>query len=289
MLRVVKASDVDIVFLHYATDEETLADSGGGIVWTVERADGTALTGATVAVNNGADGKYDLVLDDEDHLSQLDILKINVASVDTGHVHSDDIWVKIVGKRFFKIADLRAMPGLNDTSIFPNDLLRDARDAAEDFVEDYTQVAWVQQYRREIYDGGGGASVLYLERVPARELLKVVIDGVTQTTTDWSLSDSGRIIASGASFSASAVGQNIEVQYVTGYDEPPSDLRLATLRLAKHIALSDQSSIPDRARMMQTEWGLFHLNIASADHPTGLPEVDSVLTRLCHEQPITIV
>lgn len=304
MIRAQKATDYTITASLYAADEETLTDATGDVTVTVARADGTALTGGTIGSNNGTTGKYDFTLDASTHLGQYDNLKVTFTATVSGNTIVEDYYVKVVGRRFFKIAALRELPSIQDTTLFPNARLKTARDVAEDFIEDFTETAWVPQYRREIYDGLDGAGlynqvnerayasrtgVLFLYGVPARSLIKVVVDGTTQTTTGWTLSKEGRIVANDATFPSATVGQNIEVQYEWGYDEPNGDLVTAALRLTRHLILNYESSIPDRARMMQTEWGLFHLDVANVDRPTGLPEVDAILCRYRHESPVTIV
>ena len=286
MLRAQIATDLTVTAFFYGEDEETLTNADGAVTVTVTRADGTALAGGSASTPET--GVYTFKLTSAVHLSEYDILTVNFSGIVSSFASSDDYFIKVVGKRFFKIAALRDLPGLGDTAVFTNERLKEMRDVAEDFVEDTTLVAWVPQYRREIYDGEN-LNHIFVNRIPARSIHKVVIDDVVQDTSGWTISGEGRILTSTTSFASSTVGQNVEIQYITGHDVPNGDLVNATLRLARHLTLNFESAIPDRARMMQTEWGLFHLDTANKEHPTGLPEVDAILTRYTHEQPVTIV
>lgn len=286
MIRALVGNDQDITRTFYAADEETAAEPAAAPVVTVEREDGTDLTGGTASL---ATSVATFPLTAAAHLTRVDELKVVwTASVNSkAQVHTD--YVKVVGARFFGIPSLRALKGLSSTSTFTNAELKAARDLAEEFVEQFTEEAWVPQYRRETHDGTD-EQVLYLHRINVRELLSVTLDGSAQDTSGWTVSGSGRILTDGAVFTCSAVAkQNVVVQYAYGYSEPPQDLANATRKLARHLLLAGETGIPDRARMMQTEWGMFQLDIADEKKPTGIPEIDSVLCRYRAARPDWVV
>lgn len=196
---------------------------------------------------------------------------------------------EVVGGFYFTIAELQAMSGCGNITDAD---AAEIRNAVEDLIEDFTEQAWVPRYRREVSDGrdscytGSKASIHYVDRLPARELLTVAITDVDQDLTGWTLSEGGRINSGGVAFVGATAGQNVVVEYVHGASSPPADLKRAALRLARHIALTETTAIPDRAHMMTTEFATFQLTIASENNPTGLPEVDATLRRYRTETPV---
>ena len=283
--RTVAANDRVITKTFYAADEETATDATGDVTGAISREDGTALTGATIATNNGNTGQYDLSLTAAAHLTRVDVLTVTWTATVAGRAVSETDYVAVVGGRYFTVADLRSQRGLGSTSSFPAEDLIAARDVAEGWIENYCRHAWVASYAREVFDGDSSSRV-QLNHLDIIELISVSIDGTSQDLTDWTVNDSGRLLTDGAIFTiASPAGHNVEVQYKWGKQLTPPDLSRAARDLAKHILLTVDSSIPDRARMMQTEWGLFHLDKASEDHPTGIPEIDAVIKRYARARP----
>ncbi len=283
--RAVKGNDLTLTHVFYGADEETATDATGNVTVTVEREDGTSLTGGTIGSNNGTTGEYDFALTAATHLDELDELKITwTATVDSRTITEID-YVNVVGGRYFTLTSLRSEPGLSNMTTFTNQELKDARDIAEDFIEQYCEHAWVPSYSRYVFDGNGGDFVL-LPKISSRRIIAATISGTAQTTSSWSVDDGGRIITDGTRFTqAIPAGQNCVIKYEWGEQYAPLDLQRAARKLARHLLLDNESSIPDRARLMQTEWAMFHLDTASEDKPTGMPEVDSVLMRYRAEQP----
>ena len=284
-LRALKGNDYTLTHTFYAQDEETATDATGNVTVTVGREDGTALTGGTIVANNGTTGQYDFDLTAASHIDELDVLSITWSATVDGRTVSETDYVKIVGAYYFPLSSLRAMKGLASTSTYTNNELRSARETAEDFIEAYTEHVFVPTYRREVKDGDG-RQWLTLEKVSGRRLIEVTIDGTAQTLTNWTINEQGLVRTDGEVFVRSVpAGHNIVVKYEWGELAPALDLQRAALTLARYILLNSESTIPDRARLMQTEWAMFHLDTASEDNPTGLPEVDAVLKRYRHEQP----
>lgn len=287
--RVLKGNDYVLTHGFYAQDEETATDVTGSATVAVTREDGTALTGGTVSVNNGLTGKYNFTLSSASHTSELDELSVKWTATVAGRSVTEKDLVKVVGARYFNLAELRAMKGLQSPTTYPNALLQAARDIVEEFVEGFTMHAWVPSYKREILDGDGTLEA-YVSRHHATRLIKVLINGTAQTTSNWSLSWSGRIRTDGTIFVPNIPArQNIQIEYEWGEAAPPLDLKKASLLLARHILMSTESSIPDRARMLQTEYGMYQLDTASENKPTGLPEIDAVLIRYRSQRPAFVV
>lgn len=285
IVRVLKGNDYKLTHTFYAQDEETATDATGTVTVSVTREDGTVLTGGTVSVNNGTTGQYDFTLTAATHLGELDELSVRWTATVAGRSVSETDLVKVIGARYFSLSELRSIKGLASTTAFPNKLLQQARDIVEEFIDNFTTHAWVPTYKREVFDGDSTGE-LFLSETHTRRLIKLTINGTAQTTSAWSLSVSGRIRTDGTIFIQNIPArQNIVVCYEWGDPFPPLDLKKAALTLARHMLLSTDSSIPDRARMLQTEFGMYQLDTASEDKPTGLPDVDAVLMRYRTQRP----
>ena len=281
--RVLKGNDFTLSHSFYAQDEETLTIATDSITVAIEREDGTALTGGTASTSVA--GIYTFALTAATHLDELDVLKVTWSGTVAARTIEEIDYVAVIGARYFGLAELRALKGISNTSTYTNAELASARDIAEDFVENYTEHVFVPSYRREVSDGDNCDYIL-LEKLAARRLIAVSITGTAQTTTDWTINDQGTVRTDGVRFTeATPGGNNIIIKYEWGELAPQLDMKRATIALARYILLQAESTIPDRARLMQTEWAMFHLDTASEDNPTGLPEVDSVLKRYRHEQP----
>lgn len=275
-MRAVKSNDSIITHYFYGADEETLTDADASVTVTVAREDGTALTGGTAST--ATTGVYTFDLTAATHTDEIDDLTVTWScDIASAAIVETDI-VRVVGGRFFGIATLRAQRGMADTAKYTNAELKDVRDVVEDFIEEFTEQAWVTSYARYTTDGDG-SDCLFLPDTDTTTLTSVSVGGTAQTISAWTLSASGRIATGGTTFTTDPAGQNVVVKYEYGAPVLPGDLRRASITLARHILLSTESTIPDRARIMQTEWGMFHLDTANEDHPTGLPEVDAVLVR----------
>lgn len=285
-------SSVEHYFL--AADDETPANPdlvSPGVYTTITvtgtKADATAITPSTATLSD-ANLTPGLCAYVTPAYSEYDEIELSFSTTIDSQTVVGSEFVKVVGGRFFTLAQLRSQRGLANTTTYTNAHLAAARDIVEDLIEHFTDNAWVPQHKREVFDGDG-CSELFLSRIGARRIISASISGTSQTTTAWTISASGRILSNGVPFATHIAKQNVVIAYEWGAKRPPRDLANASLRLAKHILLSTESSIPDRARMMQTEWGMFQLDAASEQKPTGIPEIDSVLMRYRYEQPGWIV
>lgn len=274
MLRAVVGNTTRLTVGTVGIDEETLANATAGVSLSVTRADGTALTAVTAAVNNGTIGLYNLDLSATVHLTRTDVLDCVLTYDVAAATRREAFQLRVVGGRFFGLRELRQMQGLDSATQFAPADLAAARDIAEEFVEDFTAQAWVP--RVDVVRINTTSSGYFLPYLPVRSLVRLLVDDVALVAADASVDQSGRLTLPDG---ASAPSTDMLVEFEHGEAVPPSDLAQATKRLARHILFSGDSSIPDRARMMVTDWGTFALDIASEEKPTGLPEVDSVLRR----------
>lgn len=213
------------------------------------------------------------------------LYNVTWAGARSGKAVSEVDQLEVRGGAYFELIELKDMDGVGDR--FDVDQLEAARVIAEDTIEGYCERAFVPTYAREIYDGNGGY-FLYVDRSYPTRVLAATIDGTAQTTTDWTVSSAGKVdTAYNGIFTWAAGGQNVALEYVHGLTRPPSDLARAALRLARHVLLTETTTVPDRANLMTTEFATFRLQTAdeNRDRPTGLPEVDAVLNRYAIELP----
>ena len=186
--------------------------------------------------------------------------------------------VFVDGGYIFEIADLRKQEGVSDTTRYTYQDLEQARDEVTSFINDFCQVAFVPTYHRQVIDGYNRSHV-YLNRTPTRSIISVKVNDVAVSTTDWSVSEIGTVRGPTPWTSSRTVGQGVVISYLYGYPQAPADMRRAAIKLAANWLLVNEGSIPDRARMMTTQWATFQLSTANEDYPTGIPEVDATLRR----------
>jgi len=281
-MRAVVSNDTIISHLFYGTDEETVTAATGSVTVAISKADGTTLTGGTATADG--DG-YTFTLTAAEHTAALQRLKITWSATVAGRAITDVEYVDVIGARYFQLWELRRMKGLNATSQFTNDDLKAVRDSVEEFVDDFTENAWSERYARDTFDANDSTRIHVLNG-NVNSIVAVTLAGVAQTLTNWTITSDGLMRTDGDSFASSLQGgQELVIEYTWGNEQCPSDLKQAMLKLARHYLLSTDSSIPDRARMMQTQFGMFIMDVASENKPTGLPEVDSVLVRRRYAQP----
>lgn len=275
-VRLNTATDLNL----YLGDGDTATDADGDVDVVVKDANGDTMTSGTAT--NQAVGHYTFTLAAQSQVKELTVLWSGEISSDA---FEEQTFAQVIGGHYISLRDLRDVQGADDQTAFPDTELIAARTVAEQLVDDFTEKAWSKRYAREVHDGNDH-TYLFVDRTPARELIAVTIGGTAATLTDWTIQDTGLIRTDGDVFTTEPIaGQNVVVEYVYGEDRPPADLARAVLRLARHILLSTDTSIPDRARLMTTEFAQFHLVMANRDYPTGLPEVDAVLNRYRRELP----
>lgn len=246
---------------------------------TIVDANGANVTSGTATDATGA-GAYQFNLPAQAELKRLTVTWTGNYSGVAAQIttHAD-----IVGAFYFSIAELSVMDGCQG-----KDLTQyiEARQIAESTIETYCEVAFVPRYARELHSGNN-RDCLLLDRMYPRTLIAVSVDGSPQTLTGWTLNATGLLRTGGSVFIAGTAGENVTVEYTYGLDFPPPDLKRAALRYARHVLLTELSTVPDRANLMTTEFATFRLQTADEmrDRPTGLPEVDAVLNRYRDDLP----
>lgn len=277
--RVLK-STVNTAFVTFYVGE-TAVDADVNVAVTVKDAAGVTLSSGN-ATNEPGVGIYSYAIPS---VAVPTILTVTWTGTFTGNAQTVTQRYEVVETHLFSTSDLRQMDGLESLVTFPTQQLVDTRDEVTDLFNAYCHTAWGETYAEEIV-GGDGTSTMILSKLPARSIVSVTAYGVPLVTTGWTIGLDGELaVLSTSSYKFTSGRQNYVVRYTYGMPYVPGDLRRAALRTARHWLLMGESSIPDRARMMTTQWGSFQLTTATEDFPTGIPEVDAVLNRYNRRLP----
>ncbi len=184
--------------------------------------------------------------------------------------------IEIVGGHLFEIAELRAFDvALASTAKYTASLVRAARTAAEQRLEQAAHVAFVPRARRYSTVGDGSYRLLVPDTALRGVPREASIDGTALTAEEL---DALIVREWGAFDREDALwtqGDAVEVWYEHGLDAPPEPVRSAAMVLAREYLVA--SSLSSRAVTEATEIGFFRLSIAGRDGATGIPEVDEVI------------
>lgn len=256
--------------------------SGLAATVTVARADGTVLYTNAAATDNG-DGTYALALSGTD-LSQLDLLVAQwtvAANVRATTAH------EVVGGFYFTQADVAiaeqgraAVDGQDHATL---------RAEVEHECERICNVAFVPRYARVVVNATGTGRLLLPYPMPrvvrSVRIYSNGIDYVSLTPADiaaLSLDPSGLIerrdygIFGFNLMDTEFAAPMVIVEYEHGYDQPPADLKRATIRRYRGRSNMAKSGLPDRAVTYTAENGATY-RIATADeYSTGDPDIDAI-------------
>ena len=253
---------------------ETLTDADGTVTVTVKNALGVTIATGNATNEPSSVGLYSFALPAQ---SQVSLLTVTWAGTFGGNAGSVIQEYQVVGKFLFSLADLRAMDGLDNVTEFPTTKLISVRDEVNDLFIGYCHTAWGNTYRRQTIDTIYSDRV-FTDRGPLTEVISVTCNGSAVTPSGFDRAGEIR-----GSFVPGF--QNTVVEYVYGHETLDRFVSRAGLRLALYWLLNNESSIPDRARMLTTEWGTWQLTNATEDFITGLPEVDAILNRFNERVP----
>ena len=192
------------------------------------------------------------------------------------------------------IAEVRALDNLSDATTWPDAVITDAIEWAEELIDRYTGTSWVAKTFTVTMSGRGGGTILLRtdEGRPVlfpRSITAVTIDGTALTSGDWAnwaLYPTGKIIRDSGNFPSSTTGRNVVITGTAGATTvAPNDIAWCTRTLAGQYAQDLVSRVPDRAMQIQNDFGTVQLAQASnhPDRPTSLPEVNA---RLAHRRHI---
>jgi hypothetical protein len=193
-----------------------------------------------------------------------------------------------VGGFLFTLADLRAFdPNLADTAKYPAPLLTEIREATEDLFEAPTVggVAFRPKGRR-VTVGGDGTNVLVVPDLEVTAVRAAAIDGVAlsdEELADLDPTPIGMIFRKSATWPRGR--RNVEVLYEHGLAVTPAPITRAAKLWARYQLVSPSAPLADpRASAVFTDVGGYRLTLAGRDGPTGLPEVDAVLSQFGRRQ-----
>ncbi len=259
-------------------------DADGAVTVDITRADGSSFAAGAATTHPGPTGTYRYVLAPQANLEYFTLVWSGtfggVAQKITTHT-------EIVGAFYAPLNDIRAMAGLSSATQFPNATLEEARQWFEDMAETYCQRAFVPRYAIDRLDGDGTNAIRLLNIEP-RTILSCKINGVTQSDiATWALYPTGLVVRPTLVFdvpTSTSGFRNVVITYEYGADEPDLELREAALRAIQYRALGDQLGLPAEAMSASVDvrgpinFGAFQAQNFGMARPTGIPEVDLVLT-----------
>lgn len=180
--------------------------------------------------------------------------------------------VEVVGGWIVEIGDVRGddLPA----AIFSAAQLRRARDWFEEVAEDFCW-AFRPRYRRHTFVGDGTTMVV-LPNMYIRQVVWATIDGTTVTTSEWEFHDSGLLCAN-RTFPR---GVTVEVGYRHGWDHPPPHLVDVGILAVREVAGKGDRRTSSALSVTSQSGAVTRNSVPSVKYPTGIPDVDAVLTRI---------
>jgi hypothetical protein len=185
---------------------------------------------------------------------------------------------------YFTVDELRAAdPKLTDDTKYPDENLEEARDYAEQAIEDAAHVAFVPRTATERISGLGVQNV-YAAHYRVREVTELVIDGTTVTDLSTTKVAGSRRLWRQEGWPLGIV--NVELTYEHGHDAPPKRIKAAALTLAKAYLL--KGPLDDRVtRIISPATGDTEVLAVPGRGGSefGIPEIDAAIARYREPQP----
>lgn len=180
---------------------------------------------------------------------------------------------------YFTIAELRALPDVDDTVKYTTAKIEDAAAHIVGVIEREVGTSFIS---RTIVDEphDGSAYQIFLDNPYVLSVTSATEDGVAVTD---SLSARAGVLRrySGTALVPWAPGYgNILVTYEAGYtDTPPDDIKRAALKATRLELISSaaDSSANARRTSLSGDMGVESFVIAGQDRPTGYPEIDATI------------
>lgn len=257
----------------FTEPDETPISADGNVTVTVTDAEGTVLVSNQTATETASgSGIYERALS---AISTPTTITAAWSGTFGGAAVTTTTTTEVVSDRLATVAQVRALEGLDDTTVFPTATLEEAIDFAEELIDDYCGSMFVQRlavvsrpkttaYRTSIL----------LDRPFVQSLEWVQVDGV-DATASYELVDDRLYATSGYIATDPMV-----YAYVHGPSSAPSGIRWAARTIARHYALNLVSRIPDRALSIQSDFGQVQMAQAGGmQRPTAFPEVNAELNR----------
>jgi hypothetical protein len=183
------------------------------------------------------------------------------------------------------IAELRALDGLDSTTVYPDATLTDAITYATELIDGYCGTSFEEKAFSVTLDGNNSL-YLWVGVLFIQSLTSVTVDGVAQTLSDIVARPEGVIVHKNGIFTWQYWGQNIVVEGTAGVTTTvPESIARAARIIARQYCLDLKSRLPARARLLTNELGQIELyqRAGAQGSPTGIPDVDAILNRNKHK------
>lgn len=186
---------------------------------------------------------------------------------------------------YASVAEVRALDGLADTSVYPDQVLTDGIDFATELIDSYCGSSFEPKSFTVTLDGNGRTAivtgVLFI-----RSITSATVDGVAQTLADLVGRPDGVVVHKNGTFTAQPWGQNVVIAGTAGVTTTPSErIKWACRTIARDYALNLHTRIPSRALSISNEFGQLEVRAQAGGpgRPTNLPDVNAVLNASKHK------
>lgn len=269
--------------LEVATPDEAGALFTSTTPWSIAIKDGA---GAAVLAATPATGKVSGITYEADHaiLDALDTYVCTWTGMKSTAAKEWQSIVELCGGYLFETSEMRAFDGaFASSTTYPEAKMRAARTAAEQRLEKACRVAFVPRARRVVL-AGNDSPTLFLPDNSVRSVTSLSVDGTAFTADELAALDVrewGRLTrGDGYAFDDGAV---VAIFYEHGLDYPDAPVVQAAMLLAREYLV--RSALSSRATVEATDVGFFRVSVAGPDRPTGIPEVDAVITDFGRRRP----
>lgn len=286
--RILLGEVVTLAFNPVDRDEAARVVTAPATV-TITDGDGTEVVSAAAATIAG-DGKTLSYVTDPTKLAAYDSYTVVWSARYGAATLSWQTALEVCGGHLFSIATFQAQGGRLDTLTAAQ--VREARRQAEDRFETECDVAFVPRAARVTVKAEDVYKLL-LPHVALRELYAVTVDdGTTETVlTETQLATiqiGDELAGAGVAYREDGdlwgKGDTVTLYYAHGYDRPAPHVSDAVMKLAREYVAPD-GALPPRATSLSTDIGTFRISVASREHPTGIPDVDSVIELVGRKRP----
>lgn len=270
------------IYLYVEDQTGDLADADSTPTVAVTDWNGDAVAGVS-AVEKVLTGTYKAVLP---VASSVDRYTVVWSATAGGFNRSYSGVVPVVAGTATELRSLKADPELRDLEDLS---ILDVRDSTDDTLEDIINFPLTTTVKSKTFMFRGGVRLRVPDASWVDSVLALTINDTVYDPADLEVTDGDVYIADGTNQS-----------FLEGYDSPsfpagrvqitvthgppdtwdngiPGDIRRAAVVIARYTARTN--NYPERARMIQTDGAMITFSMASPERPTGLPDVDGILTR----------
>lgn len=275
-----------VVRLRVDDESGTLTDADAVPTVAVTDGDGAAVAGVS-AVSNESTGLYVATIDARTEYDRLSV--VWTATVGAADRTVSD-YVDVVAERLVPFWRLKEDSELADASVHT---LQRVADAVEEWFRDALRFppvveAWRGRFRvpfdaprLHVPDVFRPVSLIALSRNLGSDVVNYTaaeLADVFPVDSAFERGGSNMSFLTGAPAARGTFPAGTYTAWLTnGEEHPPEDLRRAAATFARYVART--SNYPERARRVITQDTEIDLAMPSPDRPTGLPEVDAVISR----------